>query len=157
MGKTALVNFVKFLEGKDLIQLRMIRDGDAQFSNRFRIQKYAFLAQRLGLGLPYEYDIHLYGPYSTQLASDCSDLARNRADYEQADGRLDDAFDTDRFLHATRDKPRAWLETAATLIDTRPYCADRDQLLKQVESMRDEPEPGYVSRVLCELEELRLV
>ena len=48
MGKTTLVNFIKFLEDKDLMRFEMIRDGDAQFSNRFRIQKYVLLAQRLG-------------------------------------------------------------------------------------------------------------
>ena len=157
MGKTTLVNFIKFLEDKDLMRFEMIRDGDAQFSNRFRIQKYVLLAQRLGLKLPYEYDIYLYGPYSTQLTDDCRDLARDRTDYKQVDGRLDDSFDEDRFLRATRGKTKTWLEIASTLIDIRPHCADREQLLKQVGRIKDEPEPGYISKVLCELEELGLI
>lgn len=157
MGKTTLVNFIKFLEDKDLMRFDMIRDGDTQFSNRFRIQKYVFLAQRLGLKLPYEYDIYLYGPYSTQLTDDCHNLVRNRTNYEQVDGMLDGSFDADRFLHATRGKTRMWLEIASTLIDTKPHCTDRKQLLKQVGRIKDEPEPGYISKVLWELEELGLI
>ena len=70
---------------------------------------------------------------------------------------LDDSFDEDRFLRATRGKTRTWLEIASTLIDIQPHCTDRKQLLKQVERIKDEPELGYISKVLCELEELLIL
>jgi len=145
------------LESNDLAQFDIMGDGADQFSNRFKIQKYVFLAQRLGLKLPYKYDIYLYGPYSKQLTGAYYYLARNRDKYEMTDGGLDESFDADRFLRVTKDKTTKWLEIAATLIDINPHCTDREELLKQVKRIKDEPEPGYISKVLCELEELRLV
>ena len=157
MGRTGLADFVRFLEDKDLMPSDMIRDDDAQFSSRYRIQKYAFLAQKCGLKLPYEYDLYLFGPYSTQLANDCHDLARGRTSHGQAGIMLEgDSFDADGFLRATKGKDRMWLEIASTLIDVKPYCTDRNQLLKQVGRIKDEIEPEYTCKVLCELEELGL-
>ena len=156
MQKTILANFIKFLENNDLVQFDIMGDGADQFSNRFKIQKYVFLAQGLGLKMPYKHDIYLYGPYSKQLTGAYYHLARNRSAYERADGRLDESFDADRFLRVTKDKTNKWLEIAATLIDIKPHCKDRKELLKQVERIKDEPEPGYISKVLCELEDLGL-
>ncbi len=157
MEKPALANFIRFLEDRGLVRFDVIGDGDEEFSNRFRIQKYVFLAKNMGFKMPYEYDIYLCGPYSKTLTSDYYDLARNRTEYERADGRLDGSFDADGFLRAIRDRTDKWLEIAATLIERKPHCADRKDLVRRVKSFKDEPEPGYISGVLRKLEELRLV
>ena len=157
MQKTILANFIKFLENNDRMQFDIMGDGDDQFSNRFKIQKYVFLAQGLGLKMSYKYDIYLYGPYSKQLTGAYYHLARDRSIYERADGRLDESFDADRFLYITENKTRKWLEIATTLIDIKPHCKDKEELLKHVERIKDEPKPGYISKVFCKLEDFGLV
>ena len=157
MGKTTLASFIKFLEDRNLIRFDVLGDGDEQFSNRFKIQKYVFLAKSMGFEMPYEYNIYLYGPYSKKLTDDYHDLARNRAEYERADGGLDGSLDTDRFLRVTRGRTNKWLEIAATLIERKPHCADREDLVRRVKNFKIEPEPGYISGVLRNLEDMRLV
>ena len=151
-----LANFIKFLENNDLMQFDIIGGGSERFSNRFRIQKCVFLAREMGLKAAYEYGVYLCGPYSKKLTRDYYDLARNRSEYERAGGKLDGSFDADRFLRVTKDRPNKWLEIAATLIERKPHCVNKEDLVRRVKNFKDEPEPGYISKVLGELEELKL-
>ena len=155
--RTLLAGFINFLEDHNLIEFDVIGDGDRRFSNRFRIQKYVFLAQKMGLDMPYKHSIYLCGPYSKILTDDYYHLARNRSEYEHADEIRRVLFNADMFLSVTRDRDNKWLEIATTLIERKPHCADNKDLVSRVKNFKDEPEPGYIAGVLDELETLRLV
>ena len=79
---TLLANFVRFLEDNNLVRFDVRGDGDERFSNRFKIQKCVFLAQKMGYDMQYRYGIYHYGPYSKTLADDYYHLARNKSEYE---------------------------------------------------------------------------
>ena len=154
---TRLAGFVRFLEDRGLVQFDVMGDGDKRFSTRFRIQKYVFLAQKMGLDTPYNYGIYIRGPYSKLLADSYYHLARNRSEYEHADEQSVGTLDTRRFLSVVKNKNDKWLEIATTLIERKPHCAGREDMVNRVRNVKDEPEPGYISRVFDELKDLRLV
>ncbi len=63
--------FITFLIDNNLVTNNITEDTDEAFWNRFRIQKYALIAKRLGLiDKDYYYDIYIYGPYSSKLADE---------------------------------------------------------------------------------------
>ena len=62
-----LAPFVKWLEKGALVNFdRVTDDTDDGFATRFKIQKYVFIAQQLGLDTNYEYSRYRYGPYSPE-------------------------------------------------------------------------------------------
>ena len=157
MGRM-LADFIKFLENKKLVKFDILGDGDEQFENRFRIQKYAFLAKRFGLDLPYSHSIYLYGPYSPELASDCRSMAKDREkEYDSASGALDDRFDADGFLDAVGGRDATWLEIGTTLVDGQYRRDSRRELAEAVMQIKDDPRDEHVSSILAELEGLGLM
>lgn len=82
------------------------------FEDRLRIQKYVFLADAFGVDPEYDYGIHLYGPYSPDLADDYYDDAFDSA-YDRASPVSDFDRASFRALVAARDTD--WLEYAATI------------------------------------------
>ena len=154
---TRLANFVRFLEDNNLVRFDVIGDGDECFTNRFKIQKYVFLAQKMGFDMPYQHSVYHYGPYSKMLADDYYHLAKNRSEYTRADAQSVGLVDIDRFLRVTDGKTDKWLEIATTLIERKPHCEDNADLVSRVRNFKDEPEPGYIPRVFDELETMQLV
>ena len=65
-----LAEFVAYLEKNGLVEFDALREDGADFRNRFKLQKYVFLAQCFGLDLPYRHGMYLYGSYSRELTKD---------------------------------------------------------------------------------------
>ena len=151
-----LKGFVGFLEDQGLVELDIIGKGDKRFINRLKLQKYAFLAQRLGMPFRYQHPIYLYGPYSRELAADYYTLARS----SDRDGRhaasIPSGFRKDDFLKATRDDPD-WLEIAATIIDRNEHTDERAALMERVCRMKSSFAEEFIAGVLGDLEEHGLV
>ena len=63
--KAKLIRFLKSLKDEDIIDF----DKDS-FVHRLKLQKYVFIAQKLGFRTDYNYSLYIHGPYSTSLADD---------------------------------------------------------------------------------------
>ena len=88
------------------------KDDEDGFNTRFRIQKCMFVAQHLGLGKKYRYNLYLHGPYSPLLSQDYYKAAND----EIADDGADPNFDRDAVLEIMANEDD-WLELATTLVD----------------------------------------
>lgn len=52
---------------------------DSSVEGHIRLQRVAYLLQSLGAPLNYEFPIYIYGPYSPDLASDCTSMDDDEA------------------------------------------------------------------------------
>jgi len=126
-----------------------------EFDDRVRIQKYVNLADAFGFEHPYEYGMHLHGPYSPALAKDY---------YSETFGHRRERvpplaeFDAKAFRDLVADKDREWLEVAATIksLDERFENPDgsptRDAVLDRVTDLKDisRPKARSIYRSLAE-------
>jgi len=83
-----------------------------EFDDRFRMQKYVFLADAFGFEHEYDYNIHLHGPYSPPLAEDYYEDGLDEMT-PSASGL--NSFDHDEFVELVEDREKEWLEVAATI------------------------------------------
>lgn len=157
MTDSRLAKFIRFLEDENLIKFDILGDEERQFENRFRIQKYVFLAKEFGLQMPYDYDTYLYGPYSTALTKTYYGMARGGDVYLLADKSLGPSFDAEGFLKAVRGKDAHWLEIATTLISCSARYKDRDDLVEIAKYIKDDEKDVHVSKTLSDLEGLRIL
>ena len=154
-GRT-LASFVKFLEGEKLVEFDVLGDSDECFNNRLKLQKYVYIAQRLGLELPYKHSICLYGPYSETLRDDYYEMAENPDLYGGASPDLPPEFDRGEFLKIVKNDPK-WLEVATTLIDHNRGIRKHDELVDNVENTKNGVELQYIEDVLIDLDKHGLV
>ena len=152
-----LPRFVKYLEREKLAELDILGDGDACFWNGFKIQKYAFLAKRFGLDLPYEHDIYLWGPHSQIMADECWDLAENRDRYDGAPPELPQGFRSGEFLGFVRGRSNDWLEIATTLLSAREFRSKRDDIVTSVEDSKVGFTREFIDGTLRDLEGAGLI
>ena len=158
MTDPRLARFIQFLEDENLVKFDILGDEEHQFENRFRIQKYVFLAKEFGLDLPYDYDIYMYGPCSSALTRTYCSMARSGDMYLLADNSsLGASFDAEGFLKAVRGKDMRWLAIAATLINCSHRYKDRDDLVEITKYIRDDEEDLRVSKTLSDLEALHIL
>ena len=152
-----LPRFVKYLEREKLAELDILGDGDACFWNGFKIQKYAFLAKRFGLDLPYEHDIYLWGPHSQIMADECWDLAENRDRYDGALPELPPRFRSGEFLDFVRGRSNDWLEIATTLLSKRKSMSKRSDVLESTESSKYGFTREFIHKTMRDLEDADLI
>ena len=150
-----LGGFIRFLEDHGLVELDILDDGDEQFINRMKLQKYALLAKRLGMPFPYCHSIYLYGPYSNNLAADYEALARDGL-YDKYTSATPDEFRRDDFLKAVHNDPK-WLNIAATIVDRNQKVNERAALMDKVCRIKSRYDREFVAGVLGDLEEHGLV
>ena len=153
---SVLGSFIKFLEGKGLVEFDIVGDSDECFVNRVKLQKYVYIAQRFGLELPYKHSIYLYGPYSETLTDDYYRMAENPDLYEAAQADLPSEFDQDGFLKAVRNDAR-WLEIATTLMERNKEILVHDELVENVELIKHWATHERIEEVLNDLERHSLV
>ena len=153
---SVLGSFIKFLENKGLVEFDIVGDSDECFVNRVKLQKYVYIAQRLGLKLPYKHSIYLYGPYSKTLKADYYRMAENPDLYEAAQSDLPSEFDQDGFLKAVRNDAR-WLEIATTLMERNKEILVHDELVENVRPIKHWATRERIEEVLNDLEMHNLV
>ena len=147
-----LAQFIKYLEKENLVIFDILGEDETHFRNRFRIQKYAFLAKCFGLDLPYRHSIYLYGPYSGSLTADYYALAKDGRQYAAAAPDLPESFQKEGFLDLVRDRNDGWLEIAATLISKSEQIPQRDILVRNTEHTKGGFTSGFIAGVLHDLE-----
>ena len=152
-----LAEFVSYLENNKLIEFRILEEGEIGFQNRFKIQKYTFLAQRFGLKFPYQHSIYLYGPYSTLLAREYYDLAKNPKYYNDLVPILPESFRSADFLNLVRGKDASWLEIATTLIARNKTFTEENALVENVEKTKHGFSTAFIKYVLKDLYNCSLV
>ena len=149
--------FIKYLEKENLVVFDILGEDETHFRNRFRIQKYAFLAKRFGLDLPYQHGIYLYGPYSESLITDCYALARDGRQYAAATPDLPESFRREDFLDLVRGRNDDWLEITTTLISKNKRIPQGDVLVEDTEYTKAEFTSDLVTGVLHDLEDTGLL
>ena len=148
-----LAPFIKWLEEQDMINFALVADDtDEGFSTRFRIQKYVFAAQHLGLGTKYKYNRYLYGPYSPDLTREYYRLAEHPASYEAESGAtIPEQFRQDDFLNTVEDRNDQWLEVAMTLVDMSPQHKSTESLVDHVAWIKNAYPKEHTEKVLAGL------
>ncbi len=150
--------FVTMLNNRGLITLNVAVNTEEGFENRFKLQKYVFLAKYFGLDMGYNYSMYLYGPYSPDLAEDYYALA-NGYSHEGTGFKLPNDFDESRFMDLVKGRSYEWLEIAATLLALhRSVRQDSRTLFRMALNMKGHRFSGeMIHSVLRELEGKRLL
>ena len=148
-----LAPFVKWLEKRDLVNFDLVTDDtDDGFATRFKIQKYVFIAQQLGLDTNYEYSRYRYGPYSPELTREYYRLGEKPALYDaESAGTLSERFRPAEFLETVRGRDNQWLEVATTLLDMRGQHNSPASLVDHVAWIKSMYPREYAERVLEDL------
>jgi len=147
-----LPEFITYLEKNKLMEFDIMGEFESHLWNRFRLQIYVFFAQRFGLDMGYQYDMHLCVPHSTGLTEAYCELAEKK--YMVRDGAeasLPESFNSDGFLNVVQYKSDRWLEIAATLMDYSDTITERESLVSQVEYTKYVFSTNYINDVLDDL------
>ena len=157
VGKSMLPQFIKYLERENLAEFKIRGGDDWHFWNRFKIQKYAFLAKRFGLDLPYEHSTRLWGPSSRTLAAECYDLEENPGRYREARAELPPQFRSGEFLDFVRGRSNGWLEIATTLLSKRKFMSKRSHIVSNTEFSKVGFTREFIDETLRDLEGAGLI
>ena len=151
-------DFLSFLHSNGLIHInRITEDSEEGFITRLKIQKYVYIAKYYGLNLNYEYDMYIYGPYSTKLAEDYYNIADViKDDYSTTKYIIPAEFNADKFLMDMKDKTAEWLEIATTLLDIYDKYNDKVKTIRHVFKIKNSSY-DYVYGVYEDLERLSLL
>ena len=152
-----LANFIKYLESENLVKFDILGDDDECFWNRFKIQKYAFIAKRFELDLPYEHSMYLYGPYSRSLTNEYYSLAKDPEQYDAARPELPQWSRRGDFLSFVRSRDNGWLEIASTLLSKREFIPGREDLVENTENTKVGFARGFIDGTLRDLEGANLI
>jgi uncharacterized protein YwgA len=156
----SLAPFIHFLEKENLVRFDILGESEEHFNNRFKIQKYVFLAKYFGLDLGFNHSIYLYGPYSSDLADAYYDLAEGKSEspHNNMDSSgLPASFNTHAFLEYVGGRDADWLEASSTLLSLNSSFKDRSCLLRRVVNMKPHIKPEKIESALKELEDRNLV
>ena len=151
-----LKGFIKFLVDQGLVEFDIVDNGEKQFINRLKLQKYAFLAKRLGMPFHYRHGIYLYGPYSRKLAADYYALARDSRQDDMSSAAIPDGFRKNDFMKAIRNDPN-WLEIATTIIGMNEYTKGRTALIEKVCRIKHGFGKEFIADALNDLESHGLI
>lgn len=145
-----ILPFLEWMEKEGLASPSSItKDDEDGFNTRFRIQKCVFVAQHLGLGKKYRYNLYLHGPYSPLLSRDYYKAANG----EIADGGADPDFDRNAVLEIMSNEDD-WLELATTLVDLAEgdeSMTDPDSLVRRAAAVKYLYPKGDIEAVLQDL------
>jgi len=114
-----------------------------EFDDRLRAQKFVYIAEGFGADVPYDYGIHLHGPYSPDLADDYYSDAF--ADH-RGSAATPEEFDVDGFTRLVEGRSTEWLEWAATIKAVHERNTSEPTGMKHPEVVRRVTELKDVSR-----------
>jgi uncharacterized protein YwgA len=126
-----------------------------KLENRIKAQKFVYFGKKLGLPLSYDFDLYLYGPYSTELADDYYNMSED----EWKSGTIDVPESIEKALHYLRGNDALFLEIAATLDSIRTVNSgvgdnkliDVVSKLKSTRLSEKSKDRNYLRDVLSEL------
>jgi uncharacterized protein YwgA len=151
--RKGLLSMLRLLVDEGVLEaekLSSIRDPDAGFNVRLRVQKYVYLARFFGNDMGYRFDMYLRGPYSPELADDLHELNLDPVELGKVEPARVDAC----FIALVRGKDERWLEAAATAMMLREDRPDLDErvLIGAMHELKSWASEGYVREVMRELD-----
>ena len=149
-----LALFIHKLEDDGLLTFDILGDSDEHFNNRLRIQKYVYLAKYFDIDLGYDYSIYLHGPYSSTLANDYYNIAKDNI-LNQITNTTNNPYErrgNDVFFNFVKNRDVDWLEAATTLLSLKKRFNDKSCLLERTINMKDHISEDKINIVLEELE-----
>ncbi|WP_048161411.1 YwgA family protein [Thermoplasma acidophilum] len=128
--KILLIGFLKYIG----FNRKKIMQED--IDNRIKVQKLVYFGKALGLPLDYDFNLYLYGPYSSGLTKDYFNIS----DEEWANGKIDIPANVSDLLKQLKGRDALFLEIAATLhsIKTANPDASEDLLINIVTDIKSE-------------------
>ena len=155
-----LKDFMCFLHDNKLIDLHsLLKKDEIGCINRLKLQKFVYLAQTcLNNDFGCEYSVYNNGPYSPELANYYYEkIDPNMSTEVNIRNENHDIGFTKKFLSLFKDKDPEWLVIASTLIDSKNYFEDEQEILNKVYLMKSDYSRGYIDDVWNELKNKRLV
>ncbi len=127
-SKYILAGFLKFM-GLDLEKI-----VKGRIENRIKAQKFVYFGEKLEVPLGYDFDIYLYGPYSSKLADDYYNISRE----EWEAGTIDLSEGEKRTLHYLKEKDALFMEVAATFdsLKSANNKVSNDRLIDMISSIK---------------------
>ena len=156
-----LKDFMCFLHDNKLIDLHsLLKKDEMGCINRLKLQKYVYLAQTcLNNDFGCEYSVYNNGPYSPELANyyyEKIDPNKMSTEVNTRNWNHGIGF-TKKFLSLFKDKEPEWLVIASTLVDSKNYFEDEQEILNKIYAMKSDYGRGYIDDVWNELKNKRLV
>lgn len=131
--------FVVLDEFLDYLQEELGWEFDRdEFNDRFKLQKYIFFAQKMGLESNYSYNVYVFGAYSPELAQDYYSNQLSQRDFS---GNLDENFQSDDFTELIDGRDSRWLEIASTFLlynERYDHLEQVDRLDRAIQKTMDE-------------------
>ena len=146
--KEILVAFLELLREKCGFKFNV-----NSFEDRFKLQKYVFIAGFLGLRHGYIFSRYIRGPYSSSLAEDYYELT-TPVESKRAEDYSCLGIDVEKLLDVIGGKSSYWLEIAATIFSVwGDYCEvfTGEELKKRVISTAKEIKSPMFSKDIPEV------
>ena len=113
--------------------------GRTTFGERIRLQKYIFIATKMGLctAVPLDYSMYIRGPYSSTLA----DIYFNEHAWDTPLFSVNE-FDARRYASLLGGRDTTWLELCATILYVMPFVpvrkgiADTATLVRRIQELK---------------------
>jgi uncharacterized protein YwgA len=139
-NKAKLGRFLKALKKEGIIDF-----NKNSFVHRLKLQKYVFIAQKMGFKTDYAYSLYIHGPYSTKLADDYYLI-------ENFEGKRPIRLDKE-FVKLIKNKSEKWLELASTIVMIRARYDEisDDKLIALVKTAKHATEDRLM-KIISELE-----
>lgn len=158
MDESKVKTLAGFLKWNGLSR-KEITKGD--ISNRIKAQKLVYFGRVLGIPLDYDFDLYVYGPYSSALSHDYFEMGER----EWARGEIVIPEGISAILIALKEKDDFFLEIAATLHSIRtsnPDASEEDVInavsnIKFERLMEKKASIDYVKNTFNEIKNLRLI
>ncbi len=148
--------FLKMLRVHDLIECDA-NPRKAKLKTRIKIQKFVYFAQKcFGLEFRYRHKLYIYGPYSSELATDyfrIKDIANI------PDGGLDDWNRRDEFLEFAKTyNDETWLEIGGTLVYLyKSGHKSKERLIKNAHVVKRKYSKEHIESVCSDLQSAELI
>ncbi len=99
--------------------------------NRIIFQKTIYLLQELGLNIGYKFNWYIYGPYSSQLASDGFELERKQETKDFSPVRVEKSI-TSKFDKLIDKNSSTWYEFLSSILFLKNKKETKEKIFKQL-------------------------
>lgn len=147
-----------FLKHVGFNRTKIVRGG---IDNRIKAQKLVYFGKELGLPLDYDFNLYLYGPYSSALA----DAYFRMSDEEWASGQIEIPASISPLINELSKHDELFLEIAATLhsLKTSNPGAPEKAIISAVLNLKADRllerhmPPGYIREIFKILRKMNLI
>ncbi len=158
MGDSREKTLAGFLKRMGFERKKIIKGS---ISDRIRAQKLVYFGKALGLPLNYDFNLYVYGPYSSVLSNDYFGMGEE----VWTNGSIEIPEDISMTLNQLKKQDELFLEIAATLhsIKTANPDASEDDIIGAVSNIKSERlrerkvTSDYVRKILEVIKKMKLI